>query len=118
MKIKALFLALALGAAVPLGACNTIANVAQSASIATPQQATTLADAVRMADLVTNAVDVYVTTSTPTRATIDRLQMLRGTVRADLDALIAANTAKQSLTFAAFNVAFANFQTFYKGVPK
>jgi hypothetical protein len=117
MKMKSL-LAVLLGIAVPLGACQTVANIAQTASASTPMQATTLVDAVQMADLATNAVDVYVTTGTPTRVTIDRLQMIRATLRADLDALIAANSAKQSLVFVAFNAAYANFQTYYNGVKK
>ena len=105
-------LALALSAALALGGCQTLTNLAQSTTTATPQQATTLGQAAQLADIATVATDKYVTSSSPNLATVQRLQQLRAAVRKAMDDLVAANMKGQSLTFAALNAAYSAFTSY------
>ena len=109
-------IAFALCATLALGGCTTLAqgasNVNQALSSSTPQQATTLAQALQFAKLATDAVDVYVNTGNPNRATLTELNTLNEGLHAALGKLQTANMAGQSLALAVFNQAFLAFTTY------
>lgn len=111
-KLIAPLLALSLA----LGGCASIAqfviSVAQSFSSSTPSQVSTLAAAVQADTLIATAIDAYVKTGTPTRAILLELQMIQKSLEAALVDLEAANTAGQSLDFAAFNAAISAWNSF------
>lgn len=79
-----------------------------------PASVTTLVEAEQSAILVTKAVDVYVNTGSPNRATLLKLQQLSNTVHAALVSLEQANAENKPLVFASFNAAVAAFNA-YKG---
>lgn len=112
MKLRILIAA----AAIALAGCTTTAqvagNIGQALSSSTPSQVSTLADAVQAATLCTNAVDLYVNASGPSRATLLELQSLNDAVHKALTDLQAANAKGQSLVFATFNEALAAFQAY------
>lgn len=95
-----------------LGACSTITSVVNSLTNQTTTQVTTLADAEQAATLVTKAVDLYVNSASPDRATLVELQALSNGVHAALTNLQAAQLAGGSLSFASFNAALAAFQAY------
>lgn len=110
LAVPMLCLSLALGACA--GTAQLVSNVATSLSTATPKQAATLAEALQVATLTTQAVDLYVTTASPSRATLVELQTLNEAVHTALVNLQAANAAGQSLAFAAFNEALSAFSAY------
>jgi hypothetical protein len=116
---KIIVVVLALGLSGCASVASGITTVVQSVSSSTPTQVTTLADAVSAATLVTQAVDVYVNTASPNKATLLELQTLNNGVHAALVSLEAANTANQSLAIAAFNAALTAFSSYATavGVP-
>lgn len=109
-------LALAVMALTSLAGCTTLAtvagNIGQSLSSSSSSQVSTLAGALAGAKLATDAVDLYVNTAAPDKATLLELQSLNDGVHKALTDLQAANTAGQSLTFAAFNEALAAFRAY------
>lgn len=111
-----------LALSIALGGCTSTAqvggNIAQTLSTATPEQARTLAEATQAATLATRAVDLYVNTANPNRATLEQLNVLNERVHSTLTNLQAANAAGQSLAIAAFNEAFSAFVAYsnVKGV--
>lgn len=119
MKMKTFLLAAALGIAVPLGACQTLTQVATSFSTSTPKQVNTLAEALQAATLATLAVDAYVNATNPNRATLLELQTLNNSLHTALTNLQAANATGQSLAMASFNEALAAFRSYAanRGVP-
>lgn len=112
-----------LAATMALGGCTSLAQfvgtTAQSLSSATPSQARTLAEALQAATLVTDAVDLYVNTGNPSRATLMELQILNDGLHTALGRLQAANAADQSLWLASFNAALEAFNSYAtsSGVP-
>lgn len=110
--MKRFLIAAALSCAMLTAGCQTVGNLVQTTTTASPKQATTLAGAVQLADLATVATDKYVTAGMPSRAVLLKLQSLRAEVRKAVDNLVAANAAGQSLTFAAVNSAYAAFQSY------
>lgn len=112
MKLRTLLFAAALGIAIPLAACQTLSQVATSFSTSTPRQVNTLAEALQAATLATLAVDAYVNTASPNRATLVELQTLNNGLHTALVNLQAANANGQSLALAAFNEALAAFRSY------
>ena len=114
--LRRLPLAVALSAALIASGCTTLASavstVAQNVSSSTPTQVTTFADATAAADLVTRAVDVYVNTGNPSRATLLEIQALSNSVHAAFLDLQAANDKGQSLVFASFNASLSAFNAY------
>lgn len=97
---------------------QTTADIAQSLSTATATQARTLAEALQAAKLCTDAVDLYVNTGNPSRATLVELGLLNDQVHGALLNLQAADAAGQSLALAGFNEALKAFTAYYMGVKK
>lgn len=108
----ALIAVLSLPLAVPLADCSTVANIATQLSSATPAQATTLAEALQAAKLATDAVDVYVRSANPNRATLAELQTLNEGLHNALVTLEMANANGQSLAMASFNAALTAFNAY------
>jgi hypothetical protein len=102
--------------AISLSGCANIAagvtNIAATVAGSTPQQATTLAQAIQIADLVTKATDVAVNTGKLSRATLEEINALNDGVHAAIVNLEAANASGQSLNFAAFNAALQAFNAY------
>jgi len=107
---------LVLGLGLGLSSCTTLAqwvgDITQFFSSSTPSQVSTLADAVAADTLVTMAIDVYVNTGTPNKATLQELQKINDTLLVALRQLEAASAAGQNLDYAAFNAALATFNSF------
>lgn len=99
-----------------LSGCASVASgvvqIAQSVSSSTPSQVTTLGDAVAASTLVTQAVDVYVKTGNPSKATLLELQTLNEGLHTALTGLEQANASNQSLELAAFNEALTAFTSY------
>lgn len=99
------------------GGCTSIASgvasIATNLSSSTPSQVTTLADAVQAADTITKLADTYVTSGvTISKAQLLQMQALSNGVHTALVALEAANSAGQSLDYAAFNAALAAYNSY------
>lgn len=92
--------------------CSSLTAAYDSLTNQTASQVTTLADAEQAATLATKAVDVYVNSTTPDRATLTELKALNDGVHAALDNLLAAQAAGGSLTFASFNAALSAFDAY------
>ncbi len=109
-------IAAALVASLSLTGCSSVGqfvtSTATEMSSSTPSQATTLASALQAATLVTKAVDVYVNTANPSRATLLELQILNNQVHTTLVDLEHENAAGHSLVFAAFNEALRAFNSY------
>lgn len=88
------------------------ANVAQATSTATPNQVTTLGDAVAVADGLTNATDVYATSGHPSRAVANQLSALSDGLHAAVKAWEGADAAHQSLAMASFNAALQAYNAY------
>lgn len=112
MRFRTLVAVALIGLAQPLAGCSTVANIATELSSQTPGQVTTLAEALQAATLVTNAVDLYVNTASPSRATLLELQFLNNSLHTALTNLQAANAAGQSLAMASFNEALRAFNSY------
>lgn len=114
MKLK--YMALALMLALPLGACADVASfvtsTATNLSSSTPSQVTTLNEAALATDLVVKATKAAVDTNKLDLATLTKLQALRAAVRAAMNDIVAANTAGNSLDFAAFNGALDAYRAY------
>jgi hypothetical protein len=101
---------------VGVNSCTTVAST--TASIATylsspsPTQATTLAEAIQGATLVTNAVDAYVNLGIADRGTLLQLQALSNGVHQALLELMQANKDKKSISYASFNAALKAFNAY------
>ena len=99
------------------GCANVSAAVsALTTTAAAPASVTTLADAEQSATLVTQAVDLYVKTGNPTRATLLQLQSYSNAVHAALTTLEQANAEGGTLVFAVFNAAVAAFNSYSASV--
>jgi uncharacterized protein YceK len=103
-------------AALALSGCASVesfvAGVVQNTSSATPNQVTTLGDAIQAADLATKAVDVYATTGHPSKAVATELSALNDGLHAALQTWEGANTAGQSVAAASFNAALQAFNAY------
>jgi hypothetical protein len=99
---------------IPLSSCANVsaAVTALTTSTAAPAAVTTLADAEQSATLVTQAVDLYVKTGNPTKATLQQLQAYSNAVHAALTTLEQANAEGGTLVFASFNAAVAAFNSY------
>lgn len=99
-----------------LGGCTTMAqmtsSIASSLSSSTPSQVNTLAAATQSATLITLAVDTYVKSGTPNRATLLELQALSNAVHSALTELRSAELSGRSLTFDSFNAAIDAFNSY------
>ncbi len=109
MVAATLLPACAISACTTLGTAQTVAGLAQSLSVATPQQATTLNEAINSATLVTRTVDVVVKNTTLDPALLTKINIASDTVHSALVSLYDANAKGQSLTFGAFNAAVKAF---------
>lgn len=107
------YLAICLAAALGLSGCasagSAITSVAVSLTSATPAQAKTLGDAIRITTLVEKSLDVYVTSGYASAAVVAELKVLVPPLHNTLKQMEAANTAGNSaaaaLALAAFNEA-------------
>lgn len=108
-----------LGVFLVTAGCQTAGQAVQQVTTSTPVQVTTLGQAAQAMDIVVVATDKYVNSGQANRATLVKLQQLRGDVRKAMDDLNAANMAHQSLVFAAFNTAYAAFINYknQQGIP-
>ena len=99
-----------------LTACATVAKSVTSvaASLAGPVsgQATTLAQAIQLADLATKATKVTVDSVKLPKATLIQLSALNDGVHSALVDLETANTMGQSLSFASFNAALDAYNSY------
>ena len=114
--MKLIKTALSIALTITLMNCADLAQVAgqtaQTLSSSTPSQVKTLADALQAATLATQAVDLYVNTANPSRATLLELQALNEGLHSALVQLQAANAANQSLALAVFNAALTAFNAY------
>lgn len=101
-----------------LSGCSTVAQFATSLSSPTASQATTLAEADLAADTIVKVTKVAVDTNKLDVGELTEIQALRQGVRTALDDLHKANTAGQSVNYAAFNAALDayNAYTTSKGI--
>lgn len=113
---RSLLNATVIAAMIGLSGCTTVAsgvaNIAATVAGSTPQQATTLSQAVQTATLVTKAADLAVNTGKLSHATLLELNSLSDGVHAALTNLEAANSAGQSLNFASFNAALSAWNAY------
>lgn len=113
MKI---FKSLALTVLIATGGCTSIASgistLATELSSSTPTQVRTLADAERVATLVTKAATVAVNTGKLTRAQLTQLDKLNEGVHAALSDLHQTQKEGGSLAYGAFNAALAAFNAY------
>ena len=117
MRIVVLAVLIAAVAMAAAGCANVSAAVsALTTTTAAPASVTTLADAEQSATLVTQAVDLYVKTGNPTRATLLQLQSYSNAVHAALTTLEQANAEGGTLVFAVFNAAVAAFNSYSASV--
>ena len=111
-QIKALFIA----ATLALGGCATIASglatVATEISSSTPTQVRTLADAERVATLVTRAVTIAVNTGQLSKAQLVQIRTLSNGVYAALSDLHQTQREGGSLAYGAFNAALDAFNAY------
>lgn len=114
--MKKLLVAGALSLALLAGGCASIAqglgSIATELGSSTPTQVNTYADALNAAKLVTDAVDLYVNSANPNRATLLQLQKLNDGVHAALNSIGAANREGGSLVYGSFNAALAAFNAY------
>lgn len=116
--MKVLFAAAMMLAAISLGGCSTLAALSGASTTAaviagpTPGQATTLADAILVADAATKGVKFAVDTVKLPPSTLTQLSALSDGVHAALSDLEQANAAGQALDFAAFNAAVAAYNAY------
>lgn len=108
--MKRLILALALCAPLALSAgCTTIASglssIATNISSTTPTEVKTLADAERVATLVTRAATVAVNTGKLNKGQLNQIRALSNGVYAALDDLHTAQKNGASLVYVSFNAA-------------
>ena len=83
---------------VSLGGCAQLAaSTVQNLSTATPQQATTLSEAIQLADLATKGVKLYVDTPGRTAAQLNKIEQLNDTVHTALESLKAAKIGDQTV---------------------
>lgn len=92
---------------IPLMGCMSVAS-----NGSTPTSVTTAAEAVQADTLVTKAIDAYVLSGMPNRATLVELRALNDGLHKATDALEAAPAAGQSNALAAFNAALAAFNSY------
>lgn len=114
--MKNLFSIALLTVALAISGCaslpQTAGQIGQSLSTASPKQAATLADALQLATIATDAATVYVQTAKPSQAIKDEMSRLNEQVHTVLANLQAANARGESLTFAVFNEAYAAFMAY------
>lgn len=107
---------IALSAAIGLGGCASIASglstIATNISSSTPTQVRTLAEAERVATLVTKAATVAVNTGTLSRAQLMELDKLNEGVHAALSDLNQTQKEGGSLAYGAFNAALDAFNAY------
>jgi hypothetical protein len=111
---------LAFGAVVALGGCTSfgsfVSDLAISATSATPTQAKTVGEAATLATAAEKALDLYVTTGSPSTGVLNELNILVPAVHNALVKVEAANKAGNSaLTAAAlatFNEALAAYESY------
>jgi hypothetical protein len=108
LVVAALVGALAIGVA----GCSNVTAAFDSLTGQSQSQVTTFADAESAATVATNAVDVYVNSASPDRATLTELKALNDGVHAALTDLQHDQTAGNSLTFGAFNAALDAFDAY------
>lgn len=112
MKLRILIAAACIALAGCTSTAALIGNTVQSLSSSTPSQVTTLAEALQAATLVTNAVDIYVNTGNPSRATLNELNVLNDGLHTALGNLQTANASNQNLYIATFNEALRAFSSY------
>lgn len=109
-------IALALVLILPLAGCTSVASLvsstAASMSSTTPTEVRTLAEAEQAATLVTKAVDLYVRTGHPSRATLLELKALSDGVHAAIVELDQAQKNGKSLTYDSVNAALLAFSAY------
>lgn len=112
---------------VGLAGCGTFAQLAAGVSSAAGKiagpvqgQATTLGDALQLADLVTRSTQVAVDTLPLTHGQLVQINALNDSLHAALTSLQQANANGQALSFASFNAALSAWNTYAGqiGVPK
>lgn len=114
--MKRTLIALAVSGALMTSGCTPLASLTATAatklSSSTPSQVTTLGDADLAADLLVQGGKVAVDTGKLSSGQLTELQALRAGVRKALDELHAANSANESLNFAAFNAALDAYRAY------
>lgn len=113
--MKKLAIAL-LAVSLSLGGCTSLASgvssLATELSSSTPSQVSTLAAAEQAATLITKSADLYVNTGSPNRAVLLEILNLSDALHTALGALEVANSAGNSLDYAAFNAALLAYQSY------
>lgn len=98
-----------------LASCNTLSalsGVAASLKGPIPGQATTLSEAVQIADLATNLTKSAVDTFKFPKATLQELSALNDGLHSAVVSLERANANHQALDFASFNAALSAYNSY------
>lgn len=110
LKHLALSAAMAVGlVAAPLASCTTVGNALGSFTHASATQATTLGQALQLAKIATDTADLAVNNATLSRDVLGKIKSGNDAVHTALTSLELANAQGQSLSFGAFNAAYAAF---------
>ena len=124
--MKSIFLAAAAVAALSLGGCGHTglalasagATLAGAAQGPIPGQATTLADALRLATVATDLTKAAVDTGRLTQSQLLKVNAANDGLHAALVDLEAENAQGHALSFASFNAALAAWNAYTASLPK
>lgn len=99
--------------------CTTLTGMFGGLTSPSTTQARTLAEALQGAKIATDTVDFAVRNHPMSQATYQQMNKLNEAVHTALEDLYKANAAGQSLSFAAFNVAYDAFVAYsaQNGIP-
>lgn len=112
MKRLIVVAALSLSLSGCVGLAAGVANIAATVTSSTPQQVTTLGDAIQASTLLTRAVDLAVNTGKLPKPVLLEINALSDGLHAALISLESDNAAGKNLDFAAFNAALKAYNAY------